>query len=64
MKVVPILPIETFYGKLNERGKYYFRRSRKGIVYACLCPDRTGHIKTPTESANQKRFAARYAGKH
>lgn len=64
MKVVPILPIETFYGKLNERGKYYFRRSPKGIVYVCLCPDRTKHIKTPAESANQKRFAARYAGKH
>lgn len=64
MKVVPILPIETFYGKLNERGKYYFRRSRKGIVYACLCPDRSKHQKTPAESANQKRFAARFAGKH
>ena len=27
------MPIDVFYGKLNERGKYYFRRSRKGIIY-------------------------------
>lgn len=64
MKVIPILPIDTFYGKLNENGKYYFRRSCNGTIYACRCPDRSNHIKTPTEAANQQRFAARYAGSH
>ena len=64
MKVIPIMPIDTFYGKLNEKGKYYFRRSRNGSIYACRCPDRSNHIKTPAEAANQQRFAARYAGSH
>ena len=64
MKVIPILPIETFYGKLNEHGKYYFRRSRNGAIYACRCPDRSNHIKTPAEAANQQRFAALFAGSH
>ena len=63
MKVIPIMPIETFYGKLNSKGKYYFRRSRNGTIYACRCPDRSRHVKTPAEAANQQRFAARYAGK-
>ena len=49
MKVIPILPIDAFYGKLNEKGKYYFRRSRKGIIYACRCPNRSGHKKTAAE---------------
>lgn len=57
MRVIPILPIDVFYGKLNENGKYYFRRSRKGIIYACRCPNRSGHKKTAAEAANQQRFA-------
>ena len=64
MKVIPILPIEVFYGKLNERGKYYFRRSRKGIIYACRCPNRKGHVKTPAERANQQRFASTWGQRY
>jgi len=64
MKVIPILPIETFYGKLHAKGKYYFRRSRNGTIYACRCPDRSNHVKKPAEAENQQRFAARYAGSH
>lgn len=64
MKVIPIMPIETFYGKLHCKGKYYFRRSKKGNIYACRCPDRSQHVKTPAEDANQQRFAQQFAGSH
>lgn len=64
MRVIPIMPIETFYGKLHCKGKYYFRRSKKGTIYACRCPDRSQHVKTPAEAANQQRFAQQFAGSH
>lgn len=64
MKVIPILPIESFYGKLYGKDKFYFRRSKSGKIYACHCPDRSKHVKTPEEEANQKRFASMYARKH
>ena len=64
MVVIPIMPIDVFYGKLNSKSKYYFRRSRNGTIYACRCPDRSTHVKTPAEAENQKRFATLYAGSH
>jgi len=64
MKIIPILPIETFYGKLHDRGKYYFRRSKNGDIYACRCPDRSKHIKTPAEAENQRRFAATWGKRY
>lgn len=57
MKVIPIFPIDAFYGKLNSRDPYYFRRSRKGFMYSCRCPDRTRHRPTEAEQANRQRFA-------
>ena len=63
MKVIPIIPIDTFFGKLHGKDKVYFRRSKNGTIYACKCPDRSKHIKTPAEAANQKRFARLYARK-
>ena len=64
MKVIPIMPIDVFYGKLHANGKYYVRRSRNGTIYACRCPDRSTHVKTPAEASNQQRFARLYAGSH
>lgn len=63
MKVEPILIIDSFYGKLYKSGNFYFRRSKSGHIYACKCPDRTHHRKTPAEQANQQRFAHTYARK-
>ena len=47
-----------------QRAGYYIRRSPKGKLYSCRCPNRSGHVKTPAEAANQKRFADTFAGKH
>ena len=55
MKVIPIMPIETFYGKLNSKGNYYFRRSKNGTIYACRCPDRSKHV-TSAEVNRRKKF--------
>lgn len=63
MKVIPIIPIDTFFGKLHGKDNVYFRRSKNGTIYACKCPDRSKHIKTPAEAANQRRFALLYARK-
>ena len=62
MQIIPIMPIETMFGMVNRRAGYYIRRSPTGKLYSCRCPDRSRHVKTPAESANQQRFAARYAG--
>ena len=61
MKVELIIPIESLTGKLRQDG-FYFRKYR-GQQIVQKCPDRSKHIKTPDEAANQRRFAARYAGK-
>ncbi|MBQ9427074.1 MAG: hypothetical protein IJU36_05525, partial [Paludibacteraceae bacterium] len=50
------------FGMVNRRAGYYIRRSPTGKLYSCRCPDRSRHVKTPAESANQQRFAACYAG--
>ena len=64
MKVTPIILIESLNGKLNMQSGYYIRRSKNGRLYSCRCPDRSKHVKTPAEAANQQAFAARYAGKN
>ena len=62
MKVELIIPIDGLKGKLREDG-FYFRKYR-GQQIGQKCPDRSGHVKTDGEAANQRRFAATYAGKH
>ena len=64
MKVTPIILIESLIGKVNMQSEYYIRRSRTGKLYSCRCPDRSKHVKTPAEAANQQAFAAKYAGKN
>ena len=61
MKAELILPIDNLRGKLENNG-YYFRMY-KGVQIVQRCPDRSKHVKTEAEAANQKRFAAKYAGK-
>ncbi len=66
MKVELIIPIESLRGKLRQDGfyfrKFYFRKYR-GQQIVQKCPDRSKHVKTEDEAANQRRFAAKYAGK-
>ena len=61
MKVELIIPIEGLQGKLQRDG-YYFRKYR-GQQIVQKCPNRSGHVKTEAEAANQRRFASKYAGK-
>lgn len=61
MKAELIIPIDNLRGKLENDG-YYFRMY-KGVQIVQRCPDRSKHVKTETEAANQKRFAAKYASK-
>ena len=61
MKVELIIPIEGLKGKLRQDG-FYFRMYR-GEQIVQKCPDRSDHVKTVNEAANQQRFAAKYAGK-
>lgn len=61
MKAELIIPIDALRGKLENNG-YYFR-VYKGVQIVQRCPDRSKHVKTEAEAANQKRFAAKYAGK-
>ena len=35
----------------------YIRRSPNGKLYSSKYPDRTGHVITPAEAANQRRLA-------
>ena len=60
MKAELIIPIDALRGKLREDG-YYFRMY-KGVQIVQRCPDRSKHRKTAVEEANQRRFAAQYAG--
>ena len=64
MKVTPIILIESLIGKVNLKAGYYIRRSKNGTLFSCRCPDRSKHLKTPAEAANQQTFAAKYAGKN
>ena len=58
------MPIDSMYGMVYQGAGYYIRRSPKGKLYSCRCPNRSGHIKTAKEAENQKRFAGTYAGRH
>ena len=58
MEIIPITPIDTMFGKVNDRAGYYIRRSPNSKLYSSKCPDRKGHVKTPAEAANQRRLAA------
>ena len=61
MKADLILPIDSLRGMLRKDG-YYFRMYRgKQIIQRC--PNRSGHVKTESEKANQERFAERYRKK-
>ena len=61
MKADLILPIDSLRGMLRKDG-YYFRMYRgKQIVQRC--PNRSGHVKTDSEKANQERFIERYRKK-
>ena len=60
MKVELIIPIDSLTGKLRQDG-FYFRKYR-GQQIIQKCPDRSQHVKTPAESANQQRFAQQFAG--
>ena len=62
MKAELILPIDNLRGKLENNG-YYFRMYKE-VQIVQRCPDRSKHVKTEAEAANQKRFAAKYAGKY
>ena len=62
MKAELIIPIDALRGKLREDG-YYFRMY-KGTQIVQHCPNRSNHRKTAAEAANQRRFAARFAGSH
>lgn len=62
MKAELIIPIESLRGKLRKDG-YYFRTYR-GEQIVQKCPDRSGHIKTENEVANQRRFAAEWGQRY
>jgi len=62
MRIELIIPIEWLKGKLKNDG-YYFRMYR-GQQVVQKCPDRSKHIKTPGEAANQQRFAATWGKRH
>ena len=62
MKVELIIPIDTLRGMLRKDG-YYFRVYR-GQQIVQRCPNRTGHIKTHCEHANQQRFAATWGKRY
>ena len=62
MKAELIIPLACLRGKLRNDG-YYFRLYR-GQQIVQRCPNRSNHIKTPAEAANQQRFATLYAHRH
>ena len=62
MKVELIIPIEGLRGKLRQDG-YYFRMYR-GQQIVQKCPDRSDHVKTENEAANQHRFAAEWGQRY
>ena len=61
MKADLILPIDSLRGMLRKDG-YYFRMYR-GQQIVQRCPNRSGHVKTDGEKANQERFIERYRKK-
>ena len=49
------MPIDTMYGMVYQNAGFYIRRSHKGKLYNCRCPDRSKHIKTPVEAMVRAR---------
>ena len=49
------MPIDTMYGMVYQNAGFYIRRSPKGKLYSCRCPDRSKHIKTPAEAMVRER---------
>ena len=62
MKAELIIPIDSLRGKLLQDG-FYFRKYR-GQQIVQKCPDRSKHVKTEDEAANQRRFAAMRTTQH
>jgi len=61
MKVNFIDPILSIQGNIS---KGYYCRLCNGKNVIQRRPDRSNHVRTPREAANQKRFAERFAGKN
>lgn len=61
MTVEYSIPIDWLKGNIG--GQYYCRMYR-GKTIIQRRPNRSNHVKSPAEEANQQRFAMRYAGKH
>ena len=61
MKADLIIPIDSLRGMLRKDG-YYFRMYR-GTQVVQRCPNRSGHVKTEGELANQQRFVEQYGKK-
>lgn len=54
------IPIEWLKGNLGEQ---YYCRLFRGRTIIQRRPNRSNHVKTPAEQANQQRFAHQYAGR-
>ena len=52
--------IDLFDGLTGKIGNGYYLRKMGDKVILQKCPDRSGHVKTEKEIANQKRFAEKY----
>jgi len=57
MKATPIYPFTALHGSIT---KDHYCRILNGKLIVQRRPNRTGHIPTPSESANQQFFASRY----
>lgn len=62
MRVGLIYPIAEAHGSLTKR--HYIRTLANGTKIVAKKPDRSGHVKTEKEAANQQRFAQVYAKKN
>lgn len=52
-------PFASMQGNLDDKGKLYIRRLNGKLIVQHK-PNRTNHIPTPAEAANQQQFGARY----
>ncbi len=59
MRATLHFPIASLFGNLGER--YYIRRMPSGTQVIQRKPNRSNHVPTPTEAANQLRFKQHYA---
>jgi len=59
MRVSLIYPIESAHGSITKN--HYIRTLGNGKQIVARKPNRSGHVKTEREAANQRRFAERYA---